>query len=268
MSAARILVKGLNDKMKVIDALLQVYRVDGQLRGLRGRLEGAERFVREQQKQIGDIDLKRESLEGQLRQLDAKTADLSGESDRLEARINELRDRMNSAQTNREYKALLTEVNTLKADKSAIDDEALEHMTRAESIREQLNDLSGKRGEHQKVQGVAEAEREQRLSEIKDRLGELEQERDRLVAEVPPDVLRIYEDLTSRHGEDAMAAIEELDRRKHEYTCGSCMMSIPVEAVATLVQGDTLVRCVSCGCILYLGSEASEAIQAQMAKQR
>jgi len=254
--------------MKVIDALLQVYRVDGQLRGLRSRLSGSERFVTEQQRQIEELKAKQSSIQSQLRQIDTVIADRNGEADRLQARIDELRERMNTAQTNKEYKALLTEVNTLKADKSKLDDEALEQMSKAEAVRDQLTEIKSGLAEREKVLKVAEAKRDEGLSEVSDRLKELETERAKLVADVPPEVLATYEALVEQLEDEAMAAVHELDRRKHEYTCGSCMMSIPVETVSVLVRGEQLTRCANCRCILYLDAEASEAIQSTLAKQR
>ncbi len=55
-------------------------------------------------------------------------------------------------------------------------------------------------------------------------------------------------------GDEAMCAVEILDRRNHEYSCSGCMMTLPVEVVNTMLAG-RLTRCVSCSCIVYTEEE-------------
>src|SRR3954469_19618533 len=104
--------------MSVTESLLRVFRVDQQLQGLQSRLRAAERFLGEQTKQLQTLDSKREALASQLKQSQVAVANHEGEMARIDARIEQLREQMNAARTNKEYKAFLTEVNTLKADRS------------------------------------------------------------------------------------------------------------------------------------------------------
>ena len=64
-----------------------------------------------------------------------------------------------------------------------------------------------------------------------------------------------------------MAPIEEQDRKRHEMTCGSCMMSVPVETLSALLSGSRLIRCVSCGCILYMEKELAALMQPAASKR-
>jgi predicted nucleic acid-binding Zn-ribbon protein len=252
--------------MSVTEKLLRVFRVDQQLTGLQSRLRGAEKFLGEQTKQLTALDAKREAITAQLRQFQTIAADHEGEMARLDARVEQLREQMNNAKTNKEYKAFLTEVNTLKADRSTHETAALEVMTKADDLKKQLAELDNQRDERQKVTRVADEDRGKRAEEIRDKLKELVAEREKLVHEVPADVLKAYTDLVARLGEDAMAPLNELDRRRHEYTCGNCQMALPVESVNSLLKGTAgthgVTRCVSCGCILYIEKETVESLQA------
>ena len=59
----------------------------------------------------------------------------------------------------------------------------------------------------------------------------------------------------------ALAEIEEQDRRRMEYTCGACFMSLPIQVVnATLTAQDKPVTCSSCGRILFAKAELKEAL--------
>jgi len=251
--------------MSVTEKLLRVFRVDQQLRGLQSRLRAAERFLDEQVRQLQQIDARRDTLSAQLKQLQAVAGDNEGEMKRLDARIETLREQMNNAKTNKEYKAFLTEVNTLKADRSQYETAALEQMTKIDELRKQIETLDAERAEREKVRGVAHEDKSKRADEIKDRLVQLQAERDGLVKEVPLDALKTYDEMVRQRGDEAMAPIEELDRRRHEYTCSSCQMALPMETLSNLLRPSTsnapLTRCVSCGAILYLEADAAERAQ-------
>jgi uncharacterized protein len=247
--------------MSVTEKLLRVFRVDQQLGGLQSRLNAAEKFLSEQTKQLEGIDAKRTSIQSQLKQMQASIADYEGEMARLDARVETLREQMNSAKTNKEYKAFLTEVNTYKADRSSQETAALELMTKADVLKKQLAELDGQKGDRDKVRQVAAGDRNKREEEIRDRLNQLRAEREKLIADVPPDALKHYNEQLRTKGDEAMAPVQELDRRHHEYNCGSCQMTLPIETVAALIKSQVLTRCVSCGCILYIEKETADSVQ-------
>lgn len=257
--------------MSVTEKLLRVFRVDQQLRGLQSRLRAAERFLEEQTKQLAGLEAKREAIAAQLRQLQATIANHEGEMARFDARVDVLREQMNSAKTNKEYKAFLTEVNTLKAERSTSETAALELMTKADDLKKQAAELETQKAEREKLRKVAAEDRDKKAEEIKDRLNELTADRKRLADEVPAQVMTLYIELVRQHGDDAMAPVEELDRRRHEYTCGTCQMAVPVETVSSLIRGTApnqpVVRCVSCGCLLYIEKDVAERLQPGQAKR-
>ncbi len=246
--------------MSVTEKLLRVFRVDQQLSGLQSRLKGAEKFLGEQTKQLSSIDQKRDALTSQIKQLQATASDHEGEMARLDARVEVLREQMNNAKTNKEYKAFLTEVNTYKADRGGHETQALELMTKLDALKKSLAELDGQKAERDKVKQVAGTDRDKKADEIKDRLNQLQAERSKLWAEVPEDIQKVYIELVRQKDDEAMAPVEELDRRRHEYNCGSCQMAVPVETVVALLKSSGVTRCVSCGTILYIEKEVAEAV--------
>jgi uncharacterized protein len=246
--------------MNVTEKLFKLFQVDKQLRGLQSRLKAAERFLDEQSSGIQQIDTKRGALESQLRQITASAMERESEAKRLEARMNVIRDQMNSATTNKDYKAFLAELNNLKTEKDKVEQEALDQMGKCEDLKKQVADLTAKREEREKVQVVARSDRDKRAEEIKDRLAELQTQRAALTADLPKDPLHTFENLIRARGDDAMAPIEIQDRKRHEFSCGACMIMIPVETVSKLMGAGKLTTCVSCGCVLYISPEDAKAL--------
>lgn len=244
--------------MSVTETLLRVYRVDQRITGLKSRLRAAERFLAEQDRVKGDLSRKREAIDGQLRQLKATAQNAEGESTRLGERIEELRTKMGTASNTKEYQAYLGEMNTLKDSKGEHETTALELMEKIDALTAQRGEIDGQLSERDGMHSQAVSQRDERQNEIAGTLEELETERQSLVGDVPRDAIGTYEELVGRLGDDAMAPLEILDRRNHEYTCGACMVIVPMEKMSTLLGPGSLTRCVSCGAILYLDETTRE----------
>lgn len=237
--------------MSVTKHLLDLFRVDKQLRGLRHRLEAAERFLSQQAAQLSELERTKADLTGQVRQLRAASANDEGEAQRLEAKMGQIREQMNQTKTAKEYQALVTELNTYKTQKSEFEERAIESMGRIEAAEARLKEIDEQHGERTRMVAKAKADRDERDAEIKDRVAELTAQRSDLTKAIPAANLTEFEHLVRTRGDEAMAHIEMIDRRAHEGSCSACMMAIPVESLSALMTGK-LTRCPSCRCFLYI----------------
>ena len=253
--------------MQVTKKLLRVFLVDQQLRGLQTRLHAADRFLAEQGNLVNQIDAKRGALESQVRQVTAAAADAEGERKRLDVKMAALREQMNAAKNHREYQALLTEINTFKAERDRHEQSALEQMTKVDALKKELAQFIAQKDEREKMRVIAASDRDNRAEEIKGRVEELKAQRASLAADVPKEALVALERLVETRGDEAMASVEVQDRKRHEFTCGACQMTIPADLINTLMVNGNLTRCRSCGCILYLNEEAEKLMQPTGAKR-
>ena len=246
--------------------LWAVYQAERKLRGLQSKLNAAERFLAEQERQLVSIGQQQDSLTSQLRQIEASAKEGEDEVARIDARIEKLREEMNVARTNKEYQAFLVEINALKIERGRAEEEALGLLEKAEAIKAEIGQSTENQTERNRVRDVALQERDSRNSEIKDRVKELKAERDKLASEVEPRVLADLERLLEDRDEDAMAGIEVIDKRRHEINCASCMMSLPIELLSQLLRGK-LTNCSNCGCFLHLDEETAAILQPASSKR-
>ncbi|MEQ8845593.1 MAG: hypothetical protein RIB58_12135 [Phycisphaerales bacterium] len=247
--------------MTETDRLLQVFRVDNSIDGLQGRLRAAERFLSEQERQLAEIEKQKSAAQGELRQTKAAAANAEGESKRLDERITDLREKMNSAASNKEYQAYLAEIATFKTQKEEQDSVALELMGRIETLTQQLEDLTKAHEEREGVRRVALQQRDERQTEIADRLEELKKEREEIVADVPEHTLTHYLRVRGQLGDEAMAPVEVVDVKRHEFVCGISMLAVPVEIVSALLSHGRITVDPQSGAILYLSEEARKAME-------
>jgi uncharacterized protein len=252
--------------MSVTKQLLDLFTVDKQLRGLRSRLEAAERFLSQQSVQLSEMEKQKVALEAQHKQLRASLANYEGEASRLDARVSALREQMNSAKTAKEYNAFLSELNNYKEQKGQFDERGIEVLTKAEEVAKTLGGINAQFGERSAIVDKARSDRDARSHEIKDKVAELQQQRETVAAAVPQRERIMLEGLIKLRGDEAMAPIEVIDRRNHEYSCSACMMAITVEVVSAVMTGK-VANCPSCRCLLY-ADEASHKEEERPKKPR
>lgn len=246
----------LEQNMSVIKSLLDLYRVESQVRGLRGRLDAAERYLNAQERLLNDLQQRHAELETRRRQTQAKIANLESEVKACEERMEKLRGELNAAVNNKQYTAVLNELNGVKKTRSDIEDRVLSEMGSIEACDAELADLKNQIAEREKLRDGAKAELKQRKSDVGDRLAELETQREAAASEVPAKELAIFEELADQYDGEVMADVEEIDRRHREYACSACNMHVPFDHVALLHgAAATLVRCGACGRILYMQEE-------------
>jgi len=247
--------------MSLTDDLVNLFQIDAQVRGLRRRLDSAERYLAAQTRQGDELGTQRQELEVRHRQIQAKIANVEGETAALDERLEKLRNELNTATTNKQYGAVLSELNTAKDARSELEDLALQEMERVDENQQQRADLKQELAERRKVKAIAEEQLRERHDEVGERLAELEAEREVAAAAVPQHALRIFDELAEAYDGEPMSPIEEIDRRHREYACGTCRIHIPFQTVSALLSsGDNIVRCTACDRIMYLQEDTRGAL--------
>ena len=247
--------------MTLTTDLLSLFRIDSQVRGLRSRLDTARRYLEAQDRTLSELQQQCQEVELRRRHVQATIGNLEGEVAVTDERLEKLRGELNVATTNKQYTAVLTELNTAKLARSDVEDRILEEMETVEECSSQLEKVAEETAERSKVRTVAEKQLRQRHDEVGERLAELEQERTTAAECIPGTDLKLFDELADAYEGEAVTSVEEIDRRRREYVCGACNMNVPFEAVAALMgQGNKLVVCPACGRILFLQDETRGAL--------
>ncbi|MGB0767617.1 MAG: zinc ribbon domain-containing protein [Phycisphaeraceae bacterium] len=249
--------------MPLQDQLYAYFELDQRVRAMRARLDAASRRKDAQQRKLDQLNQAASELAHQLKAAKAHAATLETEAEGIESRIVAQRDKMNNATSNKEYSALLVEVNTLKADKGKVDDALLESMGKAEALESEMTELQAKVDAQTKLVAGASKEVEDAQSEVGGKLEELEAERDAAGEPLSDEIRKTFDRLSHTYEGEAMAEISEQDRRRMEYTCGGCYTLITVESVNALItKPDVLTTCGTCNRILYVGQDLRESLAA------
>lgn len=240
-----------------LDALHRLQDVEMQLAGVRNNVERRHRAVRRQENHNrgleAELDAKREALRRD--QMDADALDV--EMKAHDASIAKLRQSLNQAKTNKEYSAILTQLNTEKADNSKLEERVMTLLTEIEAkkadIMESEEALRQEVAKLESFRSAAAAAEEK----ARDRLERLQAERDQAASAVPPGALELFDRVAKKSDGEALAMVKRTHPKREEYVCDGCNMSITIEQVNAITSRDEAVVCNICGRILYMESQAA-----------
>lgn len=244
----------------LLSALLELQSVERQLRQVQARRRRLTRSANQQQRKVEDLRAQEAQVHEALNERRRQADRASLEVRTAEEQVSHLRDSLNSAKTNKEYAAILTQLNTVKADNAKREEEALNIMQAVEETQQQLDQFQQQIAHEQQRLEHITAETAEEVKRLEGMLEELHGKRDQAAANVPEEQRRIFDRVAENYDGEAMAVVEKHGNKPpHDYVCGGCFMSINAEHVNALQVRDEVRRCDSCGRILYIETQAQSA---------
>ena len=237
----------------MLEALLHLQSIERQLAHVRGKLKTRKNAVAAQERRIEQIKTEFNSLHDKAvnrrKDADRLELDLRGK----EEQVTKLRAALNLAKTNKEYAAILTQINTYKADNAKVEEQVLKVMTDVDAVKAEADKLSAQvEVEEKRLAEIGQASGAE-IDKLTAMLNELTAQREAAAKAVPGEALAAFERIAERNDGDAMAIIEVNGRKPpYDYTCGGCYMSLNAEHANALRTRDEIRNCDNCGRILYL----------------
>jgi predicted nucleic acid-binding Zn-ribbon protein len=239
-----------------LDKLYHFHQLTYRLHLLRQQVQSQRRRAQIQERKIAEHARQTEQLREQIRkaQADAGEAELNLKT--RDATLEKLRGQLNTAKTNKEYSALLREINTFKADTSKLEETALQRMGAVETLKGQLTELTRQAEAEQRRLAELQGQAAGRERELTGQIAQVEGERQAAATDIPADILAQFDRLADAHDGEAMAPVVKPHPKRDEYVCGGCNMGITLEQVSALSSRDEVQTCNCCGRLLYLGEAA------------
>jgi predicted nucleic acid-binding Zn-ribbon protein len=208
---------------------------------------------------IAECERRAGDLQNQVLDAQTRVSDLTREQQRLEAEVDTVRAREQRDERRlqvgglpaKELESLQHELTTLARRRSTLEDEVLEVM---EALEQAETDLAARAAEHDQVgseQGALVAARDAAFAEIDERTAEATTQRQAIAAELPDDLLAVYERARA-HGGGIGAAM--LRHRR----CEGCRIELSGQELSAVraAAPDAVVRCEQCRRILVRTSES------------
>jgi predicted nucleic acid-binding Zn-ribbon protein len=238
----------------VLNGLLKLQSVENRLRAEKAKLTRCRRTVVIQENLIRSLQnaLEAKKEEVQLSQLQFDRLELElKEKDEI---ISKLRASLNNAKTNKEYAAVLTQLNTTKADNSKVETQSLELLKDIEADGAECKDIQKQIDEQKEKLEQTRKESEILAAKYQVEIDKIQAEWDQVARTIPKDSLEKFKRVAETYDGHAVALIEEQPGKKGVYSCGGCFMGITAESVNLLMTKDDIIRCPNCTRILVLGN--------------
>ena len=207
---------------------------------------------------LNDVSKKTETLDAkivifqkEIEDYEVELADLqkkyrSSESDAQQNLSREKKSETNlrSVKTNKEYQAILKEIDDLKAKTSQIEDEMLEFLDRIDDLG---NTIASKKKEHHELIDSIRKEKqtiERDASEKMKLLAQLETDWNKVSKNIDPELLNKYTVIKDRLKIMAIAPVKKA-------VCRGCNLNIPPQMYNELQKGDDLRFCPHCQRMIY-----------------
>ncbi len=175
-----------------------------------------------------------------------------------EARIARSKNRMTEVKTNKEYHAILKEIEDMKRDISAKEDQALEYMENIESLGRELKVLEESLHERKQQLDRDLEELRSQSEVVQEQLDRLEAMQDKVRDHLPNDLLRRCDAMLRRASNVAVAAVEK-------GVCQICHMNIPPQKFIELQRDEAILQCPHCHCFIYWpGHEAYQVYDEEL----
>lgn len=240
----------------LLGSLLKLQAVERQLAQVRGRKRTRLNIIRVQEGKV-------EQLRGEQESLHQRSLSRRKDGDQLaldlkakEEQASKLRTSLNSAKTNKEYAAILTQLNGLKADNAKVEEQVLVVMQEVEAIA--AEEVKAQERIAQEVARLEEMKKftSDELTRLEGMIEALSAQRAEATQGVPAQALTAFERIAGNYDGEGMANIEVRGTKPpYDYVCGGCYMSLNAEHVNALRTRDEIRTCDNCQRILYLKSE-------------
>ena len=226
------------------EILRTLHRIHRQLSDLKERLDRCPKRMRAAEANVSH----RESLLAEAKK-EEKTFRVALDQRQLqlktsEAKVKDLRIKLNTAQSNREYQTLLEQLQAAEMANSVLADEILEALDKVDEHKKKVarfeSDLAAARQKQETIRLDGSEQEPLLRGDIKRLEAELKHSETALPAEVRESYRRVVHHL----GEDALAPVEN-------QCCGGCNQQIPLNLCNKIMMNQP-VFCKSCGRMLYM----------------
>ena len=238
----------------VLNGLLKLQSVENRLRAEKAKLTRCRRNVVIQENLIRSLqnalEAKKEEVQLTKVQFDRLELELKTKDDI----IARLRASLNTAKTNKEYAAVLTQLNTTKADNSKIETQSLELLKDIEADEAEIGDIQKQIDEQKDTLEQTRKESETLASKFEAEIDNIQAEWDQAAQAIPNDSLDKFKRVADTYDGHAVALVEGQQDKKGTYSCGGCFMGITAESVNMLMTKDDIIHCPNCTRILVLGN--------------
>lgn len=227
-----------------LNLLIQLQEIDGRIRTLaeqKKRLPDALSVLESKRAAVNaDLEKAKENLQAAQKNKRDRDKDLEVGVQKVE----KLKARTSEIKNNKEYQALLKEIETAEQENKTIEDDILMLMEKIDAASAEITAAEKQVKDEEAAIQAEQKELEAAFGKVGEELKSVEQGRQEHVSRINPAVLAQYQKLLISKGGVAIAEVRG-------ESCAGCYMSIPPQVFVNVKKNESITTCPQCGRILY-----------------
>ena len=227
-----------------VEKLTQLQQLDTEIRDLTLFLESIPPQIEEIEKKIAASAQEAAAAKEKMTGSQKMRREIESEVKDVKSQIGKYKRQLNEVKTNKEYTALLKEIEESEKKVDRLEESFIGEMLREDDIQKEIKAAGQSDTE---VRAVLTGEKEallQKKKEAEEKVRALGQRREELLPTIPPDQVKLYLRIFRKMGATVLSPVEE-------DFCALCHVRIRPQVLNELVSTRKLILCENCGRILY-----------------
>lgn len=227
------------------DLIIELQRLDSDIHNATLVLEGIPRLVQDVDTRIEATTKLVADAKDKMAANQKKRRDLESEVKDLKVQIGKYKRQLNEVKTNKEYTALLHEIEQTQQKVDGLEESIIAEMLAADDVEEEIKAALHKQAQEEDVLKKERLVLEDKMRESEIRLAALNKEREALLPRVPREQMKLYEAIFQKKGGTALSPVTG-------DFCAMCHMRVRPQMLNEIRDKSSVILCENCGRILYL----------------
>ena len=226
------------------EKLIHLQRLDTEIKQIALFLKNTPPLIEEIDKKIEHSSQVAASAQGKMAGSQKKRRDLEAEVKDIKDHVAKYKRQLNEVKTNKEYTALLKEIQESQKKIDRLEEEVIAEMLLADDIQKEIKEANQKFAKAKEKFSKEKDTIFEKKKEMEDKAEKLNQDKEALLPQIPPEQVSLYLKIFRKKGGVALSAVTD-------DFCSMCHMRIRPQVLNELRDTRKLILCENCGRILY-----------------
>lgn len=222
-------------ELQVID--IQIYSLNTRLNDIPVELENKNKEFEQKKAYLNELE---EKMKGLLVKRKKEELELSSK----EENVTKLQAQLYQIKTNKEYTAMIKQIEGLKADDSLIEDQILNMLVELDSLKIEIEKEKESLHREERKLNEEKAKLEEERKNIEQELVGFNHKRGQITPKIEPKILKNYERVLKN--KNGLALVRVVNN-----ACQGCFLNLPPQVVNEIRMYERIVTCGMCARILY-----------------
>jgi len=237
-----IRLQHVDSEINTVSSLLQ--NIPARIEAIDDEIKATAEIIAKAKDKLSSNQKKRRELEGEVKEIKVQAA--------------KFKRQLNDVKTNKEYTALLKEIEESEHKADAVEETIIQEMIAADDIEKEIKAATVKKADEEgrlKKDKQAILEEQKQLEAGK---ATLSAEREAIIPQIPPDQVKLYNRIRGKLAGVALSPVTD-------DFCSICQMRIRPQLVNEIMEMRKIITCEACGRILYWPKPAAEDVPEEKA---